>query len=183
MKTDAHLFCNLEDYLSAVVHRNFHENHRIGAFDFFSIVIWKANRAKSYTANRMRGISGGKNLEQICRAITKSLWQASDDKERMRILISKWKFQLPMASAILTILYPKRFTIYDYRAAEQIQDNSKLGMKTDFEVLWHGYLNFKERVEKMGIGKTLREKDRYLFGKSRMEDLKRDIKFAFKKRS
>ena len=182
MKTDAHLYCDLEDYLSEVAHRRFHKNGWIGAFDFFSIVIWKANRAKSYTANRIRGISSKKNLEQICREITKSLWQAKDDKEKMRILISKWKFQLPMASAILTILYPNRFTIYDYRAAEQIRDNSKLGAKTDFEVIWRGYLNFKERVKKIGIGKTLREKDRYLFGKSRMEDLRRDIKSGFKKR-
>ena len=182
MKTDAHLYYDLEDYLSEVAHRRFHKNGWIGAFDFFSIVIWKANRAKSYTANRIRRISSKKNLEQISRKITKSLWQAKDDKEKMRILVSKWEFQLPMASAILTILYPNRFTIYDYRAAEQIRDNSKLGAKTDFEVIWRGYLNFKERVKKIGIGKTLREKDRYLFGKSRMEDLRRDIKSGFKKR-
>jgi hypothetical protein len=86
-----------------------------------------------------------------------------------------------MASAILTILYPDKFTVYDYRAAEQVGDDSKLNTKSNFEAIWTGYLKFKNLVVKTGEGKLLRDKDRFLFGKSRMEDLERDIKSGFKK--
>jgi hypothetical protein len=181
MKTDEHLFCNLEDYLSQRVRPRFHKDGAINAFDFFSIVVWKANRAKSHTAKRLLKISKQKNLNRICKNITKALWNARHNKERMRVLISDWRFKLPMASAILTILYPDKFTIFDIRAEEQVRDRSNLGAKTEFEAIWRGYLNFVELVKKTGRGKTLREKDRYLFGKSRLQDLKRDIKANFKK--
>ena len=179
---DACLYYNLERYLLKTVRSRFLKQGWIGAFDFFSIVIWKANRAKSKMANKICCVSGKKDLEKICRKITKSLGEAKADKERMYILVSKWKFRLPMASAILTILYPKNFTVYDYRAAEQVGDDSKLNTKSNFEAIWTGYLKFKSFVVKKGKGKTLRDKDRYLFGRSRMEDLKRDIKSGFKKR-
>ncbi|MGD1088038.1 MAG: hypothetical protein ABR955_04850 [Verrucomicrobiota bacterium] len=178
---DACLYYDLERYLLEIVRPRFRNNGWIGAFDFFSIVIWKANRAKSKVANKMQRISGEKDLEKICHKITKSLGRAKDDKERMYILISKWEFRLPMASAILTILYPDKFTVYDYRAAEQVGDDSKLNTKSNFEAIWTGYLKFKNLVVKTGEGKLLRDKDRFLFGKSRMEDLERDIKSGFKK--
>jgi len=40
-------YYDLERYLFENVHQRFHLEHSLGAFDFFSIVIWKANRAKS----------------------------------------------------------------------------------------------------------------------------------------
>ena len=43
-------YYNLNDYLFGTVNKRFHENGSIGSFDFFCIVIWKANRAKSKIA-------------------------------------------------------------------------------------------------------------------------------------
>ena len=45
MALDYLRYYDLERYLFEDVHRRFHEEGSIGAFDFFSIVIWKANRA------------------------------------------------------------------------------------------------------------------------------------------
>ena len=41
----------------------------------------------------------------------------------MRILIEDWAFRLPMASAILTVLYPDSFTVYDIRVCSELQNH------------------------------------------------------------
>ena len=88
-----------------------------------------------------------------------------------------------MASAILTILYPELFTVYDYRAAEQIKNGSKLVNKTRFDAIWDGYVEFRGKVNEIGKGSTMREKDRYLFGKSRMEIWLMTLSMAFPMRT
>jgi hypothetical protein len=186
MKIDAHLYYNLEDYLLEKVQRHFQKEGWIGAFDFFSIVIWKANRAKSYAAERILAIAKReklkeKNLNQICHRITEQFVNDAE-KENMRILFEEWEFSLPTASAILAILYPTKFTIYDYRVAKQVRNGDPKLKSKVFEKMWEAYQKFQEQVRKKGVGNTLREKDRYLFGKSQIEDLKHDIKFNFKKR-
>ena len=46
-------YYNLEPYLFTTVHKRFQRQHELGAFDFMSIVVWKANRAKSQVAKRL----------------------------------------------------------------------------------------------------------------------------------
>jgi len=43
----------IENYLFDEVHKNFHKNGYLNAFDFFCIVIWKANRVKSIIAGNL----------------------------------------------------------------------------------------------------------------------------------
>ena len=170
-----HTYYDSERYLFEEVHPRFQREGSIDAFDFFSIVIWKANRVKSLIAEKMRSVSQKSDLNEICADLTRSISEAKDDEARIKILVSDWRFPLPMASAVLTVLYPDRFTVYDYRVAGQVGGDSKLGSKTNFESISSGYNGFRDQVSKTGIGVTLREKDRYLFGKSKMEDLIRDI--------
>src|SRR5882672_7549701 len=94
-----------EHYLFDEVRFRFHDEHSLGAFDFFSIVIWKANRAKSKIARRLlsKDRKSKRDLNARCRALTRSLYSANDHKERLRILIKDWGFALPMASAILAV--------------------------------------------------------------------------------
>jgi len=47
-------FYDLERFLLEDVRSRFNIVGSIGAFDFFAIVIWKANRAKSHIARRLR---------------------------------------------------------------------------------------------------------------------------------
>ncbi|SRR6266568_225280 len=67
-----------ESYLFEDVHSRFHADHSLGAFDFFSIVIWKANRAKSKIARRLlkKDLKEKQELEARCRALTDSLYKA-----------------------------------------------------------------------------------------------------------
>ena len=100
---------DLERYLFDVVHSAFQKDKRLSAFDFFCIIIWKANRAKSKVALKLlsHDSQGRKDLNAIVGDLTSVIARATDNKERMRILIAKWEFRLPMASAILTVLYPE----------------------------------------------------------------------------
>jgi hypothetical protein len=48
--------------------------------------------------------------------------------------------------------------------------------------IWKGYSEFKRSVEELGpAGVSLRDKDRYLFGKSFSEQLKKDVNNSFSK--
>jgi len=77
--------------------------------------------------------------------------------------------------------YLKIFTIYDYRTAGKVNDGVRLKDKTKFEDIVIGYIVFKAKVLSIPYGASLREKDYYLFGKSRMEDLKADLNTSFRK--
>src|SRR5436305_6214195 len=90
-----------EHYLFDDVRSRFHAEHSLGAFDFFSIVIWKANRSKSKIARRLlkKETKTKRDLEARCRALTESLFNAGSDKERLRLQIKDWGFALPMAYA------------------------------------------------------------------------------------
>jgi hypothetical protein len=50
---DFRTYYDLETYLFETVSPRFAEEHSLTAFDFFCIVIWKANRAKSKIARRL----------------------------------------------------------------------------------------------------------------------------------
>lgn len=170
-----------EHYLFDEVCSRFHAEHSLGAFDFFSIVIWKANRAKSKIARRLlkQEMKGKRNLDDRCRALTKSLYDAPDHKERLRLLLMEWGFALPMASAILAVCWPHDFTVYDYRVRDQLEGFAKLSTG-NFEKLWTHYQEYKIRVIKQAPNRlTLRDKDRYLYGKSNALQLQNDIRLSF----
>ena len=67
-------------------------------------------RNKLLTANNQ-------NLEQAVKALTAKIYIAKNNKSKLEVLI-KYKFLLPMSSAILAVLYPKDFTVYDVRVCE-----------------------------------------------------------------
>lgn len=105
------------------------------------------------------------------------------DKERLEILIKNYGFRLPIASAILSFLYPDNFTIYDYRVCEVFPDFIPLGNLSDIDKIWPRYLEFIEAVKSIEEQEyTLQEKDRMLWGYSFKESLKKDIEICFSKK-
>jgi hypothetical protein len=168
------IYYGLEEYLFEKVRPRFHRQHYIDAFDFFSIVIWKANRAKSKIAKRLlKKKNGGKSLNESVRKISAAIYKTPNSEEKLKILIDEG-FLLPMVSAILTVLYPDDFTIYDWRVCESLNGFSSLsaGKKN----LWRDYSSFVEAVKKNTPKRlSLREKDRYLWAKSAMKQLQNDI--------
>jgi hypothetical protein len=183
-------YFNPEEYLFNDVSKRFHEDGYLTAFDFFCIVIWKANRAKSKIADRLLAPKHGhKDLDSAVKALTSAIHSEKEPKGRLLIMMNKekwetrlpkWEFRLPMASAVLTVLYPDEFTIYDVRVCETLNDFKNLQNKSRFEDIWSGYEDFVKRVKSAASEQpTLRNKDRWLWGKSFAEQLEKDIEKQF----
>lgn len=172
-------FYDLESYLLNTVRPRFVQDGCLSASDFFCIVIWKANRAKSKIATRLRNHADA-DLETAVRALTRGLACQVSDKERMRYLLDEWGFRLPMASAILTVLYPDDFTIFDVRVCSSLGNFQDLSNLSSFDRIWDGYQDFKRAVETSAPSHlALRDKDRYLWGKSFYEQLIKDLGTCF----
>lgn len=177
-------YYDLERYLFEDVHQRFHHEHSLGAFDFFSIVIWKANRAKSKIALKLlaRDRAGRRDLDAIVRTLTTDLYAAPDGKARLRLLLKDWNFALPMASAILSVLWLDEFTVYDYRVCDRLDKFHDLYHWTDFERVWTGYGEFKASVRATAPSQlSLRDQDRYLWGESAATQLQHDIQQLFQR--
>jgi hypothetical protein len=175
---------NLERYLFDDVTTSFQNNRKLSAFYFFCIIIWKANRAKSKVALKLiaHDEDVGNDLNTIVERLTSAIANAQNDKSRMCILIEDWAFRLSMASAILTVLYPNSFTVYDVRVCDELQDHHKVQYKTRFEDLWAGYQAYLADVRsKESTAHALRDKDRTLWAKSFEKQLNDDIATMFKK--
>lgn len=169
---------NLENYLRGSVHDNFQKNGSISASDFFCIIIWKANRAKSKIANNLCKIEP--DLELCCRRLTKLISQSTSHKKRLQILIEDYKFRLPMSSAILSVFYPEEFGVYDKRVCETLGQFNNLINTINFENLWIGYNDYIQAVRNFPPVKlNLVEKDHLLWGKSFHQQLKKDISSNF----
>jgi hypothetical protein len=147
-------------------------------------VIWKANRAKTKVAKRLLGDST-KTLDEVVVELTKAIAAQKTPKDKMRLLMfGKIRFRLPMASAILTVLYPDEFTVYDYRVCETLDGYRNLTNFTNIDNLWEGYTAFKNAViGNSPPGLSLRDRDRYLWGKSFRDQLMTEIATGFRSSS
>jgi hypothetical protein len=175
---------DLEAYLLNTVHDRFHTQGYLTAFDFFCIIIWKANRSKSKIANRLLERANTNSLETAVRKLTHGLFLQSTAKDRQKYLFMDWHLWLPMASAILTILFPEEFTVYDKRVCDTLGDFQYLYNLWDFKKLWTGYLNFREAVIRSTPDElSLRDRDRYLWAKSFVQQLEADVSNGFGRKS
>ena len=170
---------DLEQFLFQVVSTHYQDGLPISAFEFFSIVIWKANRAKSKVASRLQKKSG-QNLETAVAQLVADLRRANTPEDRLRVLFVDWGFWLPMASAILTVFYPEEFTIYYVRVCEYLPAFERLGNKSKFETVWPEYCQFVEAV-KMAVPEvhSLRDQDRVLWARSFRRQLGADVTSGF----
>lgn len=167
-------YYSIEQYLFNVVRKRFHDEHSIGAFDFFSIIVWKANRVKSHVARRMLS-KGATNLDEAARSLTSALFRATSEQHRMSILLDDWGFRLPMASGILTVFWPEDFTIYDTRVCNELAGFHTL-VNRGGQKAWEGYCQFRKAVrDATPSDLSLRDKDRYLFGRSAVKQLQTEL--------
>lgn len=179
MTDDFLRYYDLENYLFVDVASKFNEHGKLDAFDLFSIIIWKANRAKSRLAKRLIAKAG--NLELAAEQFTTALFRPNTAMQRLIIARDEWGFYLPMASAILSVLWPADFTVFDYRACEQLVslgqvDFSRIDNISSTVRLWPKYEEYREAVKRaVPQYGTLREKDRFLWGRSAAHQLAADI--------
>jgi hypothetical protein len=115
------------------------------------------------------------------KGIASDLKSLDRPKPKLAILLQKWGFRLPTATAILTVFYPDTFTIYDVRVCEELKEFQRLADQSNFEKLWAGYEKYVEGVRKASpAGLTLRDKDRYLWAKSFYVGSRRSLKAPIK---
>ena len=176
-KIEYERFYNLERYLFEDVTEFFQVNGYLSGVQFYCILIWKADRAKTYNAQKIMDKDRSKMFDENVKTLTGEINRAHSDLERIKILFD-WKFWPATASAILTVLYPQRFTVYDYRVVEHEELKRFKNLKRNAEK----YLEFIEAVKALQLEKEfkdLRSKDKYLWGRSRYYSMIRDIKSGF----
>lgn len=176
-------YYDLENYIFTTVHEKFQKNGSINAEDFFCIVIWKANRAKSNIAKLL--LKRFNSLEIAAKTITGFLSNENiSDYDRFKYMLDEG-FSLPMLSAVLTVLFPDRFTIYDYRVCShpEFKEFEKLAYKmVNTEKYWELYQDYKKAViRNTPSWMNLRQKDQYLWGKSFALQLMNDVQKQFEK--
>lgn len=171
-------YSNLENYLFKEVSKNFHERGFLTKEEFFCIVIWKANRAKSKIAKKLEKTAP---LDISIKNLTSTIYNSPSNKDKLAVLMNDYGFYLPMSSAILSVLYQDYFSVYDVRVCDML----KLEFKTDkfhklknwtFERLWPAYLEYLKKTIEITGKANYREADKYLWGKSFYEQLKHDLK-------
>lgn len=176
--SDPGKLANLEAYLLDEVGPHFRRTGRISPEDFWLLLIWKANRAKNIERRRLEKI-GQKPFDEVINEIAIDIKSASSHEERLRLLMKRWKMRLPIASAVLTVLYPEHFTVYDVRVCAQICGFGELAHRRFSTRTWEDYLRFVGAVrEASPKGLTLRQMDRYLWGRSLLEQVRRDLAAA-----
>lgn len=79
----------LEAYIFGEVTKRFQKDGTLRAFDFFCIVIWKANRSKSKVAARLR-TKNHSTLTAAVDALLRAVGSAPDNRGRLRVMIVEW---------------------------------------------------------------------------------------------
>jgi len=104
---------------------------------------------------------------EAVKRIAASLRSTESSERRLEILMREWHFRLPMASAILAVLCPADFTVYDVRVCGELGAFDQLADRQFSDKLWLVYQRFVEAVKAATPeGLSLRDKDRWLWGRS-----------------
>jgi hypothetical protein len=180
IKKDFRVYYDLDEYLFETVSQRFVKDRSLDAFDFFCIIIWKANRSKTKVLKRLLAHANSADLDLAVRTLVAAIAAAPTPKEKLRVLVVDWGFLVPTASAILTVLYPNDFTVYDVRVCDILGDFHWVANRTNYESIWTAYTQYIVAVrEKAPVEFTLRDKDRWLWGRSFYTELQEDIATKF----
>lgn len=168
---DYRMFYNDEDYLLKVG-REFRTTRKLDPADFYMLLVWKANRAKNYHRDRLKKIAG--TFSAAVQEIATDLSARNEPKAKLQVLMDKWLFAIPTASAILSLLYPEQFTVYDVLVCGELKHGYK-PWRSFSDKLWEDYQAYKEAViTETPAEFSLRDKDRYLIGRAYRESVKID---------
>jgi|ERR1017187_359902 hypothetical protein len=168
-------FYDSESYLINDVSEAFRKTGKLKPIDFMTMLIWKAERAKNYHKRRLAKLGGCTFAEAVSKLAT-GIYQSANHKQRLECLMGKWWFQLPTATAILTLLYPKDFTVFDWRVCGEVKIDYEPWYSKNFsDAVWDHYISFKKAVEEKGPQYlTLRDKDRFFIGRSNRRSIAED---------
>lgn len=167
-----------QEYLENEAQPFFKKNGYLTTEQFFAIVIWKRNASKT---NVKRGL-GNTDLDNKIKKLTSDVFHEQDNWKKIEILTKNRGIGIAIASAILTILYPERFTVYDYRVLEEINKQTKNKVRNIENLPKQkqatAYLRYCEQVESLAKanGLSLRDCDRAMWAESWYKDLREFLK-------
>jgi hypothetical protein len=160
-------YYDLDSYLFQCVTQQFVQRKTLNSFDFYAIITWKANRAISKVKKdlKRKKLSPMKLMSQVSKC--------RDDREKMKKLDEVKGIGVPIASAILTVCYPKRFTILDSRAWETLYFFKKVkeeSVPTNINGYFNPYLPAcKQWAQDLKV--SLRDLDHAMWGWSKMKSI------------
>jgi hypothetical protein len=115
-----------QEYLEKEVYPHFHKHGLLNDEQFFAIIRWKSPGLGSVPI-RDGLLKMGTSLEKAVRDLAEAIAKARSKEERLEILLEQDGIQLAMASAVLTILYPDEFSVYDWRVRSQLKHPKRKG--------------------------------------------------------
>jgi len=155
-----------ETLMFPVLAQSFADTGELDPEMLYLILDWKASRARTRHRRRLAAIAG--SFDATARGIAADLHEASEAEQRLGLLMTKWGFLLPTASAILAVLYPDTFTIYDRRVCDVLDDFHKLGSMKWSAKAWEEYQRFLVAVRSAAPqALSLRDCDRWLWGQDK----------------
>jgi len=156
-----------EGYLFETVSPRFALTGTLSPYDFFAIVIWKANRTKTKI---VRGLA---SIDRTVEALMRDVSRASTPADKVETLLQVPGIGLAMASAILTVCYPDQFTVLDYRAWDTLHSNEVPDLPSHYPSTTAEYLQYCTACRDLAlrIDLSLRDLDRALWAKSWEDDL------------
>ncbi len=166
-----------ETHLFSALTQRFAKTGQLHAEALYLILDWKAPRARTRHLRRLARLAG--SFDKAVSDIATDLHTAAEPDQRLGALMTKWEFLLPTASAILTVLYPDTFTIYDRRVCEALGAFDRLAnMKWSVE-LWWEYQHFIDAVRAAApSGLSLRDCDRWLWGRDKGKAMRAELSSA-----
>jgi len=153
---------HLEQYLFNVVSRRFRQDRTLTPYDFFAIVIWKSNRSK---AEIRKGLARQrKSVKELMSEVS----QAGTPRRKVEILLEVRGVGFAIASAILTVCYPRSFTVLDTRAwktLKTVESELVKGLPSHYPRNFLEYLQYCRVCRKLAnmTGLCLRDIDRALW--------------------
>jgi hypothetical protein len=168
-------YYNPETYLFPHLARNFADTGTIDPEALYLILDWKAPRARTRHLSRLTRIAKG-GFAVATSMIAAELHAATDPEQQLNLLLSKWEFRLPTATAILSILYPETFTVYDIRVCDTLGAFHELGSIKWSPAAWQKYRLYIAAVrDKAPNGRSLRDCDRWLWGQNKRKALLKEL--------
>jgi hypothetical protein len=173
-------YYHLENYLFDEVTVKFKNQGFLDAFDFFCIISWKSNRPKPEIVRSLQEKFNA-DIKKAVEEFTTQLYK-NKGSELLKLLQQVKGIGLAMASAILSVMDPYKYTIFDYRVCETLNNYKNIGSYSDIDQQWEKYLAYIEDVKKIECDEcSLRDKDRMLWGKSFKKQLEKEIENNFNK--
>jgi hypothetical protein len=155
----------------------FAKTGKLDPLAFYVVLDWKSSRARTRHLWRLAAIGG--SFEAAVCDIAVMLAAAPSPEQRLGELLTRWKFQLPTATAILSVLYPEEFTIYDVRVCDALGRFHELDGKRWSSEIWLQYRKFVEAVKSEAPSNlSLRDCDRWLWGKDKQRVLQGELEGA-----